>query len=158
MATSSYQIPMMAVGLVLANGCESVGPGPEGETDIDELVDSWSALMIADEKYPRHEVMEYGYYYSYTRTIDATGEIEVYEDLTGYLDLFFEETIEYGGQEYSNNSADSMDLRAIKHDDGTYRIVLRSDYDVVKLDCRIEEPRLLCTDSFEAKWNFKRSE
>jgi len=158
MASNSYPIPMMAVGLVLGSGCQPAQPGSEGETDIDELVDTWTALMIADEKYPLHQVDEYGYYYTYTHTIDATAEMEVYEDLTGYLDSFYEETFEYNGQEYSYDGGSSLKVHATAKDDGSYRIVLRSDYDVVKLDCEIQEPRLVCTDHFEKKWNFRRAE
>jgi hypothetical protein len=158
----SIPIPLVTIALGLTQGCQTdlVVPNDENDQndgDVDPLVGDWSAVRVADEDYPFHDERTYsGYYGSYSYTIDKSAELSVYEDLSGYFDMFVRVTHSYGGEPQEFDNASSMTVHVPSAGDGKYSIVLRADGEVSKLECTLDEPALTCMDQFEHAWDFER--
>jgi hypothetical protein len=156
----SIPIPLVTIGLFLTQGCETdqIDPNDPNGDDVDPLVGDWTAVRVADEDYPFHDEQTYnGYYGTYSYTIDRSAELSVYEDLSGYFDMFVHVTQSYGGgepQEFDDSSY--MTVHVPLAEGGKYSLVLRADGEVTKLDCTLEEPTLTCMDQFENAWDFER--
>jgi hypothetical protein len=158
----SIPIPLVTIGLGLTQGCATdvVDPnGPNGDDgDVDPLVGDWTAVRVADEDYPFHDEYTYnGYYGSWSSTVDRSAELSVYADLSGYFDVFVHVTQSYGGGEPTEyNHSSFMTVNVPSAEGSNYSIVLRTDGEVSKLDCTLEEPALTCMDQFEKAWDFER--
>lgn len=153
----SIPIPLITIGLGLTQGCQTDQIIlPDG--DVDPLVGDWTAVRVADEDYPIHDEQTYnGYYGSSTYTTDISADLTVYEDLSGYFDQLIQVSYSYGGGEPNEfDDTSYMTVRVPSAENGKYSIVLRSDGNVSKLDCTLEEPMLTCTDQFEKAWEFER--
>jgi hypothetical protein len=152
----SIPIPLVTIGLGLTQGCQTdqIDTSDASDDEVDPLVGNWTAVRVADEAYPFHDEQTYnGYYGTYSYTSDRSAELSVYEDLSGFFDMFVHVTNSYGG-EY--DSASYMTVNVSSAEDGKYSIVLRANGEVSKLDCTLEESTLTCMDQFEHAWDFER--
>jgi hypothetical protein len=156
----SISIPLVTIGLGLTQGCQTdqIDTSDASDDEVDPLVGNWTAVRVADEAYPFHDEQTYnGYYGSVSYVIDRTAELSIYEDLSGYFDVFLHVTYSYDGEppeEFADSSY--MTVHVPSAEGGKYSLVLRADGEVTKLDCMLAEAMLTCTDQFEQAWNFER--